>query len=254
MKDLNENNKPIRCWYVLYKKVLLIVIVLATVAFSSTAVLSADVLTRMLFADEIESFRKDQDALIIGELIDKNDNLFLVKVIKVMSGKVDAEEIWVEEFDYAWLNADNTVKPSVTDFAVLSIKRYDNLYKKAWGAFKASSGDYRTLKLLTEDISYPAGNTDIAALQWYINSGGLEKEFYFIGSQAYVRRPNGEELQIYPPGETTELTWEGSSYVPEEEREANGGETNTVYKGLIRNSPILILLALALLGIKRKNI
>ena len=40
---------------------------------------------------------------------------------------------------------------------------------------------------------------DSAAFQWYINSEGTETNFYFIGTSAYVRRPDGTSTQLYPP-------------------------------------------------------
>ena len=40
----------------------------------------------------------------------------------------------------------------------------------------------------------------MAALEWYINSGGTENDFYFINTTAYVRNADGTSTQIYPQG------------------------------------------------------
>ena len=56
-------------------------------------VFAADALYRMLHADEVESFREDQDAMIVGQLIGEKDNAFEVKVLKVLSGKVNSDRI-----------------------------------------------------------------------------------------------------------------------------------------------------------------
>ena len=84
----------------------------------------------------------------------------------------------------------------------MSLKKAGTYYKKAWGIFKATSGDYKTLRLMSEDIKY--GNSTIAAIEWYVNSEGKENNFYFDGGSAFVRKQNGESVQIYP--EETEVS------------------------------------------------
>lgn len=162
-----------------------------------SAVKGADALTRMLHADEVKEFRQDQDALIIGQLMSKKDGIFTVKVHKVISGKVKEEVISLRDFQYGWGTGIEPL-PKVSDFAVMSIKKEGSIYRKAWGMFKATSGDFKTLKLITKEMRYPYGESEVAAVEWYINSRGKEHDFFFISDDAYVRRPNGQEIKIYP--------------------------------------------------------
>jgi len=63
--------------------------------------------------------------------------------------------------------------------------------------FKATSGDYNTLTLEPLNAPTPGLLGDLAYIQWYVNSGGTENDFYFNSGTAYVRRPNGP-VQLYP--------------------------------------------------------
>lgn len=178
------------------KKISLIFFVVILLSMSST-VKAGDNLARMLHADQIKEYGQDQDAVIIGQLMSKKDGIFTVKVCKVISGKVKEEAISLRDFQYGWGRGIEPL-PKVSDFAVMSIKKEGNIYKKAWGMFKANSGDFKTLKLITKEMRYPYAEDDVAAVEWYINSGGKEKDFFFHSSDAYVRRQNGEEMKIYP--------------------------------------------------------
>lgn len=157
---------------------------------------AADALYRMLHADE-KYFKADQDAIIVGQLSGKNNGSYTVRVIKVVSGTVRGDSIAVTD-DFAYGFGATQMKPEVNDFCVMSLKKTGAYYKSAWGVYKASSGDYRTLQLLSEDISYYEGAGDIAAIEWYVNSGGAEKDFYFREGSVFVRRPSGESIKIYP--------------------------------------------------------
>jgi hypothetical protein len=158
---------------------------------------AADALYRMLHTDEVESFRADQDGIIVGQLSGRNGGSFTVRVIKVVSGAIPGSNIAVID-DFAYGFGATPIKPQVNDYCVMSLKKTGAYYKKAWGVYRASSGDYRTLKLLPEDTGYYAGAADIAAIEWYINSGGVEKDFFFREESAFVVRPNGETVKIYP--------------------------------------------------------
>ena len=86
----------------------------------------------------------------------------------------------------------------VNDFCVCSLKRSGDFYKKAWGIYKANSGDYRTLELESLNCPIPWLLGDLACIQWYVNSEGKEKDFFGHSGTMYVRRPNGQKVQIYP--------------------------------------------------------
>ncbi|MDD2420882.1 MAG: hypothetical protein PHC60_10420 [Heliobacteriaceae bacterium] len=191
--------------------------------------LAADALYRMLHADAVESFKADQDALIVGELLGKQGDKFNVKVLRVLSGKVTSATILVDaDFTYGWTEAE----PAVADFCVLSLKRQGDYYQKAWGIFKADCGDYETLKLAAVNAPTPGLLGDLACIQWYVNSGGKEKDFSFSSGTAYVTRPNGEVLQLYPdPAAEIETT--RTDHQPEQ-------------AGTKLSRPVLIIIAIIL--------
>ena len=176
------------------KKFIVILCAVATILLTvPAAAFAADALYRMLHGD-VESFKQDQDAFIVGQLIDKQGGKFTVKGLKVLSGKVNADSILVsDDFTYGW----DIATPKLNDFCVLSLKKTGDYYKKAWGIFKATSGDYNTLTLEPLNAPTPGLLGDLACIQWYVNSGGTENDFYFNSSTAYVRRPNGP-VQLYP--------------------------------------------------------
>lgn len=185
----------------------LLIIISSILLFLPQKALAADALYRMLHADESADFKADQDALIVGQLIAQNGDSFTVEVNKVLSGSVTSDKIALtSDFQYGWGDSSEiTMKPKVNDYCVMSLKKYGSYYQKAWGIFKATTGDYETLKLLSEDIKYPYYSGDIAAIEWYVNSGGTEKEFFFDQNRVYVSRPNGETRLIYT-GENSAVT------------------------------------------------
>lgn len=175
------------------KKIQIIFCLVVTMSIVTT-VHAADVLYRMLHADEVESFKADQDAMIVGQLIEKKDNQYAVNVLKVISGEVTSNTITVDSnIKYGWVTQEE-MTPAIDDYCVMSIKRIGNYYRQAWGTFKVNSGDYKTLKI----IKYSNINSDVACIEWYVNSGGTEKDFSFSDGKAYVKRANGEIIQIYP--------------------------------------------------------
>lgn len=176
---------------------------LSILLLSSGVAFAADALYRMLHADEVESFKKDQDAMIVGKLIGRQDDNFTVEVLKVLSGEVKSSTISVSsDFYYGW----SQTMPMVNDFCVMSIKKSLNVYNKAWGIFKADSGNYKILKLVPENANSPGLSADLACIEWYVNSGGIEKDFSFDSGTAYVRRPNGQVIQLYPKESTKDST------------------------------------------------
>lgn len=218
-------------------------------------VLAADALYRMLHADEVESFREDQDTMIVGELIGKKNNAFEVKVLKVLSGKVISDKILVSsDFTYGW----NKETPSVSDFGVFSLKWTGITYKKAWGIFKADNGDFRTLKLLPSNAPSPGLLADLASIEWYVNSGGRENDFFFVGNgyeiDVYVKNSKGESLQIYPKqGEEPNFTEIGSQATQNDN--ASQGENITAFlaQSLVGWSGIITSFLLSVLGLIRKQ-
>ncbi len=180
-------------------KTIVFLIISTLVLFLPQQAMAADALYRMLHADEVEDFKADQDVIIVGQLIAQDEDNFTVVVNKVISGSIASDKIALfSDFQYGWGDSSEIAMiPKVNDYCVMSLKKYGSYYKKAWGIFKATNSDYKTLKLLSEDIKYPYYSGDIAAVEWYVNSGGTEKEFFFDGNRVYVKRPNGEILLVY---------------------------------------------------------
>lgn len=199
-------------------------------------VLAADALYRMLHADEVESFREDQDAMIVGQLMGKKNEAFEVRVLKVLSGKVISDNVLVlSDFTYGW----NKENPSLSDYGVFSLKKMGSSYKKAWGIFKADSADFKTLKLLPSNAPTPGLLADLASIEWYVNSGGRENDFSFQGNgyevKAYVKRPNSESFQIYPK-QGAEPSFAEIGYQANEHANANQGESTTPSGTLLKGS------------------
>lgn len=157
----------------------------------------ADALFRMLHADKVPSFQKDQDALIVAQLKEQQGEKFTVKVLKTLSGKVDSDSILVSG-DFSYFGQQEKSAPKINDFFVMSLKKAGGYYKKAWGIYKADSGDYRTLKLITSGAAGEGMTGELACIKWYVNSGGTESNFFFEGDKAFVRRPGGQTFQIFP--------------------------------------------------------
>lgn len=206
------------------KKSALVLGIVFLLLFNSNVTFAADALYRMLHADEVEEFREDQDAFIVGRLIEKQGDNFKVKVLKVLSGKVSSETILVlGDFKYGW---DKEI-PSVNDFCVFSLKKSGTFYKKAWGIFQATSGDFKSLKLKPSNAPTPGLLGDLAAIQWYVNTGGTEKDFSFSNSIAYVKRPNGEVVQIYPVPDNSDEAKAYSDAMNQISNSPSSSETNS---------------------------
>lgn len=235
------------------KKIGVVICLVAALIMTSSMAFSADPLYRMLHADEVESFKADQDAAIVGQLTGKKDDTFTVKVLKVISGKVKSDTISVKDnFAYQGFSEENS-KPQVNDFCFLSLKNKGSYYEKVWYTVKADSGDYRTLKLLFEDIHFGGG--DIPAIQWYVNSEGKDKDFFFSGNRIFLRKPDGENVKIYEYEEknTTPAPAEvkgvmGMSTVAPEQVKAIGQQTDStalkIVEGINRWSAVGIAAAI----------
>lgn len=232
-------------------KTISFILISSLLLFLPQKALAADALYRMLHADEVEDFQADQDAIIVGQLIAQSGDSFTVEVNKVISGSVATEKIaLISDFQYGWGNSSEiAMKPKVNDYCVMSLKKYGSYYKKAWGIFKATTGDYKTLKLLSEDIKYPYYSGDIAAIEWYVNSGGTEKEFFFNGNRVYVKRPNGETLLVYA-GENSSA----GTYKPEFDNSAKS--VNTLFVNVKSVILVIAVLCAAVITmiIKRKRL
>ena len=158
------------------------------------SVYAGDVLARLTHGD--------QYSLVLGTVVSVSDTTARFKVETIISGESLPSVVSVEVPGafMEMLAPHMSLEPS--DYAVLSLDKEATKYTMAWGFFKVSSLDIATLEIIEGPL--PPG--DLAALQLYINSEGTEKDFYFIGTSAYVRHPDGTSTQLYPPtDEPTEV-------------------------------------------------
>lgn len=166
------------------RKVRVILILIIVMALTATCpAFAADLLWRLT--------HDDQDSLVIGEVEKVDGNTLEVKVAYVISGKPTKPSIKVEvkEWDFQRVGQ---VRPG--DKLVLSLDKNVFTYSVKYGIYKVSSLDYQTLKIIAPTKF--AG--DMAAFQWYINSGGKENDFYFKEGVVFVRDKSGTSRQIYP--------------------------------------------------------
>lgn len=160
------------------------VLFLIVIALCSTyAVSAADMLCRLTHGD--------QYALALGTVVSTSETAITFQVETVISGESLPARISVE-VPGAYME---TAKLGPSEYAVISLNQEARMFTMAWGIFEVSSLDIATLKVMEGPL--PAG--DLAAFQWYINSGGVENDFYFIGTTAYVRNSDGTSTQLYPP-------------------------------------------------------
>ena len=231
-------------------KKVVIVVCLSILCISSGFVYAADSLYRMLHANEVDAFKKDQDAIIVGQIINDLGDKFNVKVIKVISGKVNPDAINVaKDLTYGW--GETGLVPAVNDFFVMSLKKSGVNYKNAWGIFKADSGDYRTLKLSTANASSTGLLGDLACIEWYVNSGGTENDFSFSNSVAYIKRPNGKVVQIYPKPVSNEAKATGNK--TQTEKADTNAKTDNSKTFLTGGALILFIIVLEILTQKYLN-
>lgn len=243
------------------RKFISLLFIITTLIIPAQITHGADALHRMLHADEVESFRQDQDAFIVGELTGRQEGSFSVKVLKVVSGKVTSDTIQVDDdFTYGW----NKEIPNVGEFAVFSIKKKSgNQYRKAWGIFKANSGDYSSLKLDQMNASLPGLMADLACIQWYVNSGGKENDFSFISGSAFVKHSDGQVEQIYPVSTEKSLATSAGTnqaastgnnlVIPPKVKTAQSVDKSKMNRIILMIVPVMLMLILSAATKKKKK-
>lgn len=133
-----------------------------------------------------------QYALALGEVTEIDAGLAKINIKEIISGRALPDLISVKIPGDFLPESEPKIKPN--DYVVLSINKEENEYVIAMGYYKVTGLDIKTLEILEGPL--PQG--DLAALQWYVNSGGVENDFYFIGTNAYVRYSDGSTTMIYP--------------------------------------------------------
>lgn len=101
----------------------------------------------------------EQQALFIGEITAEDSDTYTIKPLTIMMGDVPQEEVKVDKFDYYGTNA----TPKTGDYLVVVLLD-DNEIDSSW-VFKATSDDYKTLRLVSEKYNI------VKRYQNYINEG-----------------------------------------------------------------------------------
>ncbi len=230
-------------------KVRIIVIVLLISLVTYSTVYAADPLYRMT---NPEYFPGDQDAMILGQIISLEDDVFLISVLKTINGSVDSDTIQVDgKFTYLGFSQEH-YDAKVGDFCIIALKKYDDVYKVIYPdrAVLADSGDYKTLKCF-HDEENPQGG-DVPAIQWYVNSGGTENGFGFSSGRAYVTRPNGETVDITDIAATVAFDQSGNMTIIDLGNNIIPNPITSMSFDSTGIAIILILIGMALLLVKRK--
>jgi hypothetical protein len=164
------------------KYVVMVCVMLVMLGVTST-VFAADMLHRLTHGD--------QDALALGTIADIAGERVNLEVETVIAGKLLPACVSV---DGVLSSSFSSWDLQVGDYVVMSINQSSGGYTVAWGIYQVTSLDLNSLDV----VAGPLGPGDLAAFQWYINSGGVENDFYFVEGEAYVRHPDGTSQQIYP--------------------------------------------------------
>ncbi|PAB60322.1 hypothetical protein [Anaeromicrobium sediminis] len=216
------------------KKLFCVLIIFILIFCSVSEVLAGDILFRLTHGD--------QDALVIGKITDHKRSKYTVEVIHVVSGELNKKTITIiSDFKYRFLE----IEPNIEDYCVLSLDKSIWSYKIKWGSYKVNSDNYKTLKFIKTGLSDGA-KADLTAFEWYINSGGKEKDFYFEGTKVYLRQKNGESIIIYPV-EDEKINSINIEDISNEERQI---EQKTDYTYII---VIIVLVVNILIALKKDN-
>jgi hypothetical protein len=136
--------------------------------------------------------------LALGSVVSISDTTVRFEVETIISGKTLPSVISVEIPDECMGMEAPNLAPG--NYAVLSLNKEAAPYTIAWGIFKVSSLDMATLGIIEGTLPLP----DQMAFQWYLNSEGTERDFYFVGTDAYVRHSDGTSTRLYPSPEAFE--------------------------------------------------
>jgi len=139
-----------------------------------------------------------QYSLALGSVTSISGTTVRFEVETIISGKTFPSVISVEIPDECMGMEAPNLAPG--NYAVLSLNKEAALYTIAWGIFKVSSLDMVTLEIIEGTLPLP----DQMAFQWYLNSEGTERDFYFVGTDAYVRHSDGTSTRLYPSPEAFE--------------------------------------------------
>jgi hypothetical protein len=154
---------------------------LITVIFIILAgtVSAVDFLYRMLNADD-DNFAQAQDAMVVGEILSATPGTYRVKTLKTITGENVPDEFTLQTDDF-YFNIPNET-PEAGEYAVLPLKALSEAgsYALSYSFMcRADSADYTALRLYIPKESLHV--LEIKAIEVYVNSGGLLRDFGFDG-------------------------------------------------------------------------
>lgn len=192
----------------------------------------------------------DHDALVIAEVIEIDNEQIVFRVEKTivsdkdlnMSSKI--KQLKLDEFTMYKKNLSNIALYGditsqedfikVGDAYLISLNKKLNNFEVAWGAYKVSSLDFKTL-----DILYPDSSQwkimDATAIKYFINSDGSETEFSFDGSTNTVK--SGDKV-IYNGSESDSKDPNNSNIKEIENQEPSIEVVKNVDEGVKPSKPI----------------
>jgi len=148
---------------------------------------AADALHRMLHGE--------QDAIILGQIENRQDDLLELRVIRLLQGKDTGNKIQVkDDFTYFGFTEENG-SPSLGDYVVMSLNEKEGHYEQAWYMVRSDHGHMRSLALYYEPAAGPAPS-DLKALQYFVNTGGKATDYYFEGNQVFAQRNLLEDVDL----------------------------------------------------------
>ncbi|WBW99668.1 hypothetical protein [Oceanirhabdus sp. W0125-5] len=134
----------------------------------------------------------NQEVLVLGEIVEINNEIVTLEVSHKLQGECN-DTIKIRSFDKFWITS---YEPNVGDYCLISLDTKNSIYIIKQGVYKTDTDDYSTLKTIKrsdgkfEDV--------LTTIDWFVNSNGKYKEFYFESSKVYLKKENGEEIQVYP--------------------------------------------------------
>ncbi len=126
--------------------------IIMLILFVSTNVYAGDIPESIMLGN--------QKALVIGKITTVNKDTYNILPSTVMMGTIQQSEITIQKFD-KYYGTNKT--PKVGDF-VVAVLLDENKVDNTW-VFKSTSGDYKTLKLVSEPYDM------VVRYEKYINEG-----------------------------------------------------------------------------------
>ena len=120
-----------------------------------------------------------QQALFIGKLSDQDSETYTIIPLTVMMGNIPQKELKVQKFGKYYGSNDT---PKTGDFLV-AVLMEDSKIDDLW-IFKATSGDYKTLKLMSEKYCM------VERYQNYINEGK-----YFEAQKKITAKETAQKME-----------------------------------------------------------